>query len=89
MHEEDDLMEGSEDLYDKDKDRNIVSNSFKVFRKYIADSIKIKNSKLHRIIELKCIGYSTSDFSKDFERKIPKDRNYFGIKFLRALLNKK
>lgn len=56
----------------KDKDRNIVSNSLKVFRKYASDSTKVGGSIVQNIIQKYSLNYTVEEFGKDLDRKIPR-----------------
>lgn len=67
----------------------MISNSLKVFRKYISDLCKIDHSIIQSIIEYHNLDYTPQDFSKDFNKKVHKDQNYLGLKYLNSLLNNK
>ncbi len=88
MSEHEAEQENKEEYDDsKDKDRNIVSNSLKVFRKYAADSSKAEHSPIQIIIAKNCRNYSAEEFCRDLDKKIPREKNYFGIKFLKSLVS--
>lgn len=67
----------------------MISNSIKVFKKCVKDMGRGKDSVIDRIITQKKLNYTKSNFFIDFQRAIPKRKNYFGRKFLQALLKKK
>lgn len=58
-----------------------------MFRKYAADSSKAEHSIIEAIIAKSCGNYSVEEFGKDLDKKIPREKNYFGIKFLKTLVS--
>lgn len=52
---------------DKERDRNMISNSLKVFRKYVSDSGKFQDSVIKKIINLANLDYSLEEFGKEFD----------------------
>ena len=67
----------------------MISNSLKVFRKFVKDSSELEESPISTIIRLKKLDYTPGEFLQELEATIPKDRNYLGAKFLASLTNKR
>jgi hypothetical protein len=60
------------------EDRNLFSNSLKIFLKYIRDMRELNPLALKMIIQ-QIDNYSMEEFYVELEKKIPKNSTYIGI----------
>ena len=61
----------AEQQYEKERDRNIISNSMKVFRKFLKDCPETHNSPIRVIIRQRRLKYSQEEFLADLDVFIP------------------